>query len=117
MGGEDLPSSAQLPIDLRNGPVFAVDSTHWDAWFIDEHNHHCRLCASAPCLAARAPAPQPAGVEEEGEENDEAFKKVLEDSHLDELAQWSGLSLALAVGAFAMLEPESWPLASLVGRS
>lgn len=64
-----------------------------------------------------APAPQSAVVEEEGaKKNDEAFKKVIEDSHLDKLAQWPGLPLALAASAIGdVATPEPWPLAPLVG--
>ena len=29
---------AQLAVDLRDNPLFVVDSTHWDTWFTDEHD-------------------------------------------------------------------------------
>lgn len=69
---------------------------------------------------ARAPAPQPAGEEED---DDKAYRKAIEDSELEELARWPGLPLALAESAgvqvaapLPALEPEHkpWPL---VGHS
>ena len=52
------------------------------------------------------------------ERGDEAFKKVLEDSQLDKLAEWSGLPkvlIAESAIAPAAEQQEPWPLASLVG--
>lgn len=133
----------QLPDDLRHDPAFAEGSPWWDTWFYDEHDQRRRSFFANP--APRAPArPQRARapahdssrgpvVKEEEDVEDEAFKKALEDSQLDELAEWLGLPVALAESAAAAAaaplppppsppapEPEQqepWPLAPLVGHS
>lgn len=96
----------QQPKDLRRDLTYAVTSPYSDTWFQDEHDvwrwSYFATRAHAPSpRCARAPSPPPPLWPPAPEiyEEDEAFKKALVDSKLDELAQREGLAEQLALSA------------------
>ena len=58
---EILRRREALPEDLRGHPTFAVNSSHWDTWFTDEHDLRRRAYFGARSARgeARFPPPSP----------------------------------------------------------